>query len=394
MTPAEISGYWRDRALDDIAADPARWLKTEWNKALALVSRYEAPDNTGYALGAESSWLLALTPVRFALVLPLALAGMLLAWRRRALVSASERSGRRLLLGALLGYACVVLVFCVTARYRMPVIPLLLVYAGSLVGSFRRGDQLTVVFALVVGVALTLAAETFGPLTEQERNQHLAVRYRNRALVALERGDAAAAGTDLERALRAHPGALKVYTDLARLDFGKAARLMATGDTSLMATAAELRARALSRLATALDLGRDSNEIWVAVGLLAYEEGQDAVAVQALDVAVERQPHQRDARQYLVLSLLNVASDPGSESVVRAGLLARAYFHAVKLIDGEPERDDGYGLLALVLVSQGRTEEAAVAVERYDRRAVLREAAGLTRHLPDQPAFASLRSPP
>ena len=64
------------------------------------------------------------------------------------------------------------------------------------------------------------------------------------------------------------------------------------------------------------------------------------------------------------------------------------------LIAGDPDRDDGYGLLALVRDAQGRTEEAAIAVDEYDRRARARETLGLVRYLPDQPAFESLRGRP
>jgi len=409
MSPAEISSYWFDQTLEEIAADPQRWLWAEARKVGLLFSRYEAPDNTLVALGEEESWLLARTPSRWAMVLPLALGGAWLAWRRRRQgaqpgsqgavadgsaghVAEAQRAGRVALVLALLGYAASLLLFNMSARFRMPLAPLAMVFAGSLLaglpgllrglGGPGAGRALVgVTLAVVCGVGAGLASEgPLGPLDEGELATHRAVRYKNRAQVAAGRGDLASARADLQRALTVAGEAGKVSPDLFVLGAGwDRAEALSQNAAGSFDSAQSLRGRAILAIQQALAIRPDHGPAQRMAGLLLYDEGAYSDAVGAFGRALDEVPRDREARQYQVLSLLAL----GRYSESRDG--------AALLIDHDPSRDDGHGLLALALQGLGDQLGAKQALEEYDRLASMREAAGLSRRLPDPPALQPLR---
>lgn len=412
LSPAEISSYWFDQALDEIAADPERWLLAEARKLGLLFSRYEAPDNTLVALGEEESWLLDSTPSRWAVVLPLAIGGAWLAWRRRksgvqasaqgalAAVAAepvdqAQRAGRVALVLGLLVYAASLLLFNMSARFRMPLVPLAMVFAGYLLAALpgllqslgRPGGRKAlggVTLALVCGAAAGLASEgPLGPLDGGELATHRAVRYKNRAQVAAGRGDLVSARADLQRALTVAGEAGKVSPDLFVLGAGwdRAEALSQSGADSLDRAQA-LRGRAIVAIQQALAIRPDHGPSQRMAGLLLYDEGAYSDAVAAFDRALAEVPRDREARQYQVLSLLAL----GRHTQARDG--------AALLIAHDPGRDDGHGLLALALQGLGNEGGARQALEEYDRLASMREAAGLVRRLPETQALQQLRLEP
>ena len=162
LSPAEVSAYWLGRGVDDVLAEPLRWgVLLAWKSVLVL-HRTECMDAQAFEAHRAESRALELTSwlFRFGLLLPLAVYGMGLALR--------DRDGLwPLALGALVLAASIVLFF-VTARFRVGLVPLLLPFAGrgvvglSLFASDavrRRADLPLVViaasFALVANLPLT-----------------------------------------------------------------------------------------------------------------------------------------------------------------------------------------------------------------------------------------------
>jgi 4-amino-4-deoxy-L-arabinose transferase-like glycosyltransferase len=118
----EASNYWLSEGARWIFSDPAGYLSLQAKKLLIFLNAYELPDNQNFyhhrafvpALRGLPTW---------ALLLPLAAAGIIL----------SLRGWRDLLplyvIGA--GYAGTVLLFFNFARFRMPLVPILIVFAGG-----------------------------------------------------------------------------------------------------------------------------------------------------------------------------------------------------------------------------------------------------------------------
>ncbi len=126
LTPGEVSAYFRDWALAFIRAEPARWLRLLGRKLALTVNAVEVSDSEDQYTYGEWSWPLRLQTVwNFGVLVVLALLGM---WTTR-------RDWRRLwVVHAIIGlYAASVVLFYVFGRYRFPLVPPLMLFAGEAV---------------------------------------------------------------------------------------------------------------------------------------------------------------------------------------------------------------------------------------------------------------------
>jgi tetratricopeptide (TPR) repeat protein len=125
LTPGEVSSYWTDRALDFISTQPLAWTRLLGRKIVLLVNRTEMLDTESQESHAEYSWILRVGGWfgHFGIVVPLAIVGFVLAWPDR------RRLAILYVMTAL--YAASVLMFYVFARYRLPLVPLLLLFAAE-----------------------------------------------------------------------------------------------------------------------------------------------------------------------------------------------------------------------------------------------------------------------
>ena len=129
LSPAQVSNYWRDRAVDWIRQHPARWAGLYAFKLLIAVNRREAADTEDIWSHAEWSWPLALTNLlfNFGLLAPLAVFAIWVTryrWRDLWLLYALVAS-----------YLLSVAFFYVLDRYRYPLVPILCLFAGALVSN-------------------------------------------------------------------------------------------------------------------------------------------------------------------------------------------------------------------------------------------------------------------
>jgi tetratricopeptide (TPR) repeat protein len=126
MKPSEVDRYWRGQAVDYIAGSPVTFVVVTIKRLLLLVSAYEIPDDLNLYFMERFSWMLRFPLFTFGLFLaPLAAAGVYLGWVERP---------RFAMLYVLLGaYALSIVFFFVFGRYRLPMVPLLLVFAAHAV---------------------------------------------------------------------------------------------------------------------------------------------------------------------------------------------------------------------------------------------------------------------
>ncbi len=129
LSPAEVSSYWTDRAIDFITAEPGAWLRLMGRKKLLLLNADEMLDTESQETYAE--WSL---PVRvlgwvghFGILVPLAALGMWTLW--------PERRRLWVIYAMTAAYAASVVMFYVFARYRFPLVPMLILFAASGVSS-------------------------------------------------------------------------------------------------------------------------------------------------------------------------------------------------------------------------------------------------------------------
>ena len=151
LSPQEVSRYWLRRSFDYIRAQPFDWLRLSSRKLLLTVNAREISDTESLEAYAEAAPLLgAFRRLDFGIVLPLAAFG---AWIHR-------REWRRhlLLYAAGAGMVAAVAAFFVVARYRHPITPVVMLFAGAGIESLlqlrRTGREWMPAGAVAVVVAV------------------------------------------------------------------------------------------------------------------------------------------------------------------------------------------------------------------------------------------------
>lgn len=87
MTLSSAGSFWRDAALRDITEDPLQWVTLIGKKMLMSINHYEIQTNTAVGFIEQFSSVLQVLPVRFAVLFPFGIAGLLfLRYRNRTMV--------------------------------------------------------------------------------------------------------------------------------------------------------------------------------------------------------------------------------------------------------------------------------------------------------------------
>jgi tetratricopeptide (TPR) repeat protein len=123
LKPSELSRAWYLKGLDFVVSEPGRSVPLLFRKALLFWDGREIPNNRSYAAARADSGVLRSIPLGFWLVGPPALAFLLLARKRRTI---------RFLSVSVLLYFSVTIAFFVCDRYRLPVVPVICIFAGGL----------------------------------------------------------------------------------------------------------------------------------------------------------------------------------------------------------------------------------------------------------------------
>lgn len=403
LTPGEVSGYWTDRALQFMADEPGRWLRLQGRKAALLVNATEMLDTESQETHAEYSWpVRRLQPLtHFGVLVPLAVIGLWTTWPQR----------RRLWLLYAIGatYALSTVMFFVFARYRYPLVPVLLLFAVAGLAAVWRdigegstlGRGLRAVAALPArwpaGACAVLVAAIVAnwPLLSIDRMR--AITETNLGTAFYERGLLAEAVDRYRRALAIQPDYVPAYNNLGvalraqgqvseaigvyeqglrllddypDLHFNLANALMEQGRAG--EAAAHLRAasagtpdsaavhnnlgkalaergqltEALAEFERALALEPDSATALRNVASILDAQGRTAEALDRLRRAVEVDPANADARYDLGHMWLEEG---------RFDAAARELEAAVRLA---PDRVEARNNLGIALASQGRLADA------------------------------------
>ena len=124
LSPGEVSDYWLRQSFAYIRTQPVQWLTLLCKKVLLTLNAAEIPDTESIEAYAGASRILGgLLWFNFGVVLPLAALG---GWIHR-------RQWRRLLIlyGMAASLALAVAAFYVVARYRHPMVPILLLFSAA-----------------------------------------------------------------------------------------------------------------------------------------------------------------------------------------------------------------------------------------------------------------------
>jgi Tfp pilus assembly protein PilF len=131
MKPSEVSAYWSSRATDYFRRHPGDALALLWRKFRFFWNHYEIPNHHNKAfIAINYASFLGVLFVGFKLVAPLAVMGIVLLFMMRPMSPVA-----RLYVGFVGVYMLSLIPFFITARYRLPVVPFLIVFAS--LGVFR-----------------------------------------------------------------------------------------------------------------------------------------------------------------------------------------------------------------------------------------------------------------
>jgi 4-amino-4-deoxy-L-arabinose transferase-like glycosyltransferase len=196
LSPEEVSSFWTARALEFIRTQPGVWLGQLPRKLALTYNAIEIADTESQDVYAEwSSLLRALAPVSFGVIFCLAAFGVCMtanAWRRLWFLYAIA-----------LTYTLSIIIFYVFARYRFPLVPVLILFAAGGGAAWRETSARPMRRWAFVALAIA-GGLTYLPLenTRIDRISHY-VNIANAFLGDPQKRDQAAAFYD--KALRESP---------------------------------------------------------------------------------------------------------------------------------------------------------------------------------------------
>lgn len=122
-----MNRYWRGQLFDYVRDQPSGWLHLMMRKAVYLFNDWEQYNNLTYAYHKDRLFSIRYNPLGWGVLLLLSMSALLLVTRRAS-------AGALAFIGVLIGgYAVGLLLFFVSARFRLPLVPLMAVLAGGCV---------------------------------------------------------------------------------------------------------------------------------------------------------------------------------------------------------------------------------------------------------------------
>lgn len=220
LKPSQISGFWYRKGVDFMLSRPLGWFKLIGRKALYFLKGYEIPNAQNAYVNKDFSTLLAallgeyVIYFPFGLVGPLSVLGLLVCLKRI----------RKLLLLYLfiLSYSASVILFFVCSRFRMPVIPVLIMFASFSVWWLyqkiknRQIFPLLASLTLVTTLLLTLNTKLENLTGDQRGMNHLAL-----GMAYYQLGQVDLAVKEWQTSLRFDPTLNQSRTSLAETYFNQ-----------------------------------------------------------------------------------------------------------------------------------------------------------------------------
>lgn len=348
MDPSGVSDYFARRALAFIRADPLRALRWAFGRAVLFWGPAEVSNDEVVAYDRAYSPVLSHLPGGFSLVLTLALlGGALLVAEARVAGRAGAESRLApadievaVLLGAfVVTYFLSLLPTIVAARYRVPLLPPLLLfgaYGAARVGGWVRRQELrrAGLWVLAAGLLYFVVSRPYVPYQPDRGAWHF-----NRAAAAQRQGDLQEAVREYRAALAADPRDADAHSNLG----------------SVLDTLGQ-REEAIAELRAALALEPDLAVAHNNLGAALLRAGREAEARSELRAALAIDPDYAEAHHNLGLSL------------AAGGELAAAEEEYRRALAAEPGYLSAEVGLARVLARQGRLAEAIAEFRRVLER--------------------------
>jgi tetratricopeptide (TPR) repeat protein len=328
LKPSEVSDYWYRKGVAFALGNPGAAARLLLRKFVLFWNRFELANNKDIYFFANMSPLYkAVSWLSFGLVVPFAVLGAVVSRRDRVSVLMSL---------FVLSYMAGVIAFFVNARFRLPVVPFLIVFAVAglfwLIERVRTRDVRRFVWgaALVAVVAVGSNADFYGTHVGDRPQTHNTI-----GLALASKGRHEEALVEFRRAIELSPGYAKAMNNMGL-------SLEALGRD---AEAAAAYTSAIEKDAT---LASARNNL----GGMARRRGDLASAAKWFAEAIRLDPEMREAHANLAGVLAAEGDLRGAEQHYRAAVVA------------DPRFKEAWVALGVLLEETGRPAEAIAAYTR------------------------------
>ncbi len=329
LKPSEVSGFWYGRGREFLLGNPGAAARLYVRKFVLFWDSYELANNKDiYFFGRMSPVFRWLRWLNFGIMAPLAVLGMFFTARRNKAAT--------LAMLFVLSYTAGVLLFFVNARFRLPLVPFLLLFASAAVlrlcGLAARGrvKELAVALLALAGIGLFVNHDFYDTHVGDRAQTHMTLGRASAAQGMYEN-----AVREYRRAIEISPGYAKAYNSM-----GLALEELGRSDEALSAY--------LSSAEKDSSLASVRNNI----GSFLLGRGEVAEAKAWFEEAIALDQYTEQAHMNLSLVL------------AQEGDLERAEYHLKCAVMADPRFTEAWDALGRVFEETGRLPEAAGAYAR------------------------------
>ncbi len=207
LRASEVSQHYASRAWAFILGDPARSIPLLWRKVKLFFTAFEYGNNENITFFAHRFSVIPRLSIGFGVLAPLGLLGFFLALRR----------GSELfpLWGFLIVYTASVVAFFVAARFRVPVLPVLMIFAGHALVWLWDRIRARELLAASIAASFVLGFAAWSVSRSPTRAETEGSGYLQLALAEARRGGIEDAVPYLRRAHALSPNQISVLVKLA-----------------------------------------------------------------------------------------------------------------------------------------------------------------------------------
>ena len=320
--PSEVSDYYLHKGVDFIIHSPGKFLTLFLKKAYLFWNSFEISNNQDIYFFRNYSSLIRILPVGFWIIGPLSLVGILLSlknWRKYFLV-----------LTFILSYSFSVLLFFVNSRFRLPVLPLLIIFSSfALIQLFRYFKESSFKKLFLSIAILVLFFFLCNSNLYHLDKTNFSQSYFSLGNLFLKKGNFPKAEEEYSLALQENPSLPRAHLNLGNIYFHQK-------DYS----------RAEKEFLEELKANPRQEKAYNNLSVLYRIQGDDLKAITLAKQALEIKPYYKEAYINLALAYLKMENHLSAESSLVSALALFPSFAELRFY------------LGLVYQKQGKSDQA------------------------------------
>lgn len=269
LRPSEVSKFWFMESWRFIKDNPSQYLRLLGKKLAYFWNRYEIPNAENIYFAEQYSEILRLPLLSFLLVGSLGLLGLMIALHKGV-------SHVFIVMLFLISYMLANVLFFITARYRLPVTPILIIFMAYFIVSTKKEilDKGSLRILTWIGIGIVVFSFVSFPLKGLDPRNDYACSYANIGILYHLTGNPQKAIRYFQMSIEYDPTYAKSYNNIG-------AAYYAMGN----------KEEAMKYWRMGLEIDPQSPLIHQNLGNMYIREGQLEKAKSALKIAVDQMPY-------------------------------------------------------------------------------------------------------